>query len=159
MNALLVCLSDHKFYERLCLCVKIAFPDVLVCPNCSKYSIVASAEWTFKESKTWCSDRIFILSQMLIWTIKQYLHNFNFHGNSTILSSKTLLECKKACKTAFYLQQSCSLWSIFVETEISEDPFNCSVVFKGKKANSKGELCLRRPIQSTHYWEKRNLVT
>ena len=83
--------------------------------------------------------------------IEQHLHNFKFHGTTTVLSSKALLECKKACKTAFYQPQSCSLRSIFVETEISKDPFNCSVVFKGKKANSKGELCLGRPIQSTHY--------
>ena len=157
------CASRRNILWKACSCVKSAFSDVLVCPNCSKYSIVASAEWTFKEYKTWCSDRIFILSQMLIWTIKQYLHNFNFHGNSTVFSSKTLLECQKTCKTAFYLPQSCSLQSIFVETEIAENPFNRSVVFKGKKLNSKEELCLGRPIQNTQSWEKlilrRNLVT
>ena len=87
---------------------------------------------------------------MLVQTINQHLHNFKFHGTPTVLSSKALLEYEKACKTAFYQQQSCSLRSIFVETEISKDPFNRSGLFKGKKANSKAELCLGRPTQSTH---------
>ena len=88
---------EEIFYKRL-VRVKSAFSDVLVCPNCSKYSFVSELSRSTRHD---AQIEFLLFPRCSVQRLKGSFKYLGFHRDTPVTSSKK--GHKKLCRVSFFL--------------------------------------------------------